>query len=184
MRGSRSWRGGNHLEFIGSCERVFQVFWWGKVAFILQIKDDVYSSAARSHVSAVVLDAAGKGNCWSYGRFGPKGAAARADYLKLTLFFPHQHSLCGCSHYSLAMPFKNAKAVCGRKKKQHQRNKTEVSMIQRKSQSDIILAGAAQRLEDPCNPFGGVHQEGTEQSMMGRVPQHKKMPPSRNLKAP
>lgn len=57
-------------------------------------------------------------------------------------------------------------------------------MIQRKSQPDVILAGAAQRLEEPCNPLGGDHQEGTEQSMMGRVPQHKKMPQSRNLRAP
>lgn len=123
MRGSRSWRGGNRLEFMGSCERVFQVFWWGKVAFILQIKDDVYSSAARSHVSAMVLDAAVKGNCWSYGRFGPKGAAARADYLKLTS--PPQHSLCGCSHYSLAMPFKNATAVCGWEKKHNNKEKKQ-----------------------------------------------------------
>lgn len=55
------------------------------------------------------------------------------------------------------MPFKYATAVCGWEKKKHnnKEKKTEVSTIQRKSQPDVILAGAAQRLEEPCNPLGG-----------------------------
>lgn len=87
MRGSCSRRGRNRLEFIDSCEGVFQDFQWEKVALVLQIKDGVYSFPA----IVIAPDAAVKGNCWSYARFGLKEAAAHADYLKLTP--PLQHSL-------------------------------------------------------------------------------------------